>query len=155
MDRITAEMIKAGGNKHLVDPQAHYREISREPIGPHNQFRSLCQSIQQHIHRPSMWIILFLYGIPQTMVSAIKKIYENLRRCGCFLPFTLSMTIDCVLHLATRGNHGIVWIEDECFTDLDFYSQTAPNASNVSWSRSADMLRSWDLSSVTRKQKTC
>jgi len=95
------------------------------------------------VHRPALWKILKLYGLPMKVIAIIQrlKLYEEsycsvridgdtsswLRvvtgvRQGCILsPLLFAIAIDWVLHKTTdNSTGGIVWEGQEHLSDLDF-----------------------------------
>jgi len=96
------------------------------------------------IHRPSLWNIMQMYGLPPKLISAIKGIYANSRCCvrtsdgysdwfevatgvrqGCVLsPILFALAIDWVLSKAT-DRKGIQWVQEQKLSDLDFADDIA------------------------------
>ncbi|KAI8508065.1 hypothetical protein Bbelb_143050 [Branchiostoma belcheri] len=96
------------------------------------------------IHRPSLWNIMQMYGLPNKVISAIKHIYADSKCCvrtddgfsgwfevvtgvrqGCVLsPILFALAIDWVLQQSTKDK-GIPWLQGQRLSDLDFADDIA------------------------------
>ncbi|KAI8499222.1 hypothetical protein Bbelb_229860 [Branchiostoma belcheri] len=96
------------------------------------------------IHRPSLWNIMQMYGLPNKVISAIKHIYADFKCCvrtddgfsgwfevvtgvrqGCVLsPILFALAIDWVLQQSTKDK-GIPWLQGQRLSDLDFADDIA------------------------------
>jgi hypothetical protein len=91
-------------------------------------------------HRPTLWRILDLYGIPTKIIGLIKALHHNSQSCvrlattttekfpvttgvrqGCVLaPFLFVILIDFVLRLSTNNEEGIQFQSDTKLCDLEY-----------------------------------
>jgi hypothetical protein len=97
------------------------------------------------LHRPSLWKILSIYGIPTKYINIIKAFYADSACCvktengnsdwfpvetgvkqGCVIsPILFCIAIDWIMKNCTKKQLGIKWVGDKILEDLDFADDIA------------------------------